>query len=81
MASTTGWPLQPTSTWEHFPGYDEWYVLESPRDLIRLYDGNYFEFCPAVARYWSLSTVQRSCSMPPSRTCQEYWIPFGISSK
>jgi hypothetical protein len=29
-----------------FPGHDEWYVSESPRDLGRLYNGNYFEFLP-----------------------------------
>lgn len=29
-----------------FPGYDEWYVFETPRDLGRIFHGNYFEFKP-----------------------------------
>ncbi len=30
-----------------FPGYDEWYVFETRRNLGRVYQGNYFEFQPA----------------------------------
>ena len=26
------------------PGYDEWYVFESPQELGRLFHGNFFEF-------------------------------------
>jgi hypothetical protein len=29
-----------------FPGYDEWYVFETPRGIGRVFRGNYFEFQP-----------------------------------
>ncbi len=32
------------------PGYDEWYVLEAPRDLGRVFHGNYFEFQPGCGQ-------------------------------
>jgi hypothetical protein len=32
------------------PGYDEWYVFEGPRDLGRLFHGNFFEFQPGCGQ-------------------------------
>jgi hypothetical protein len=64
-----------------FPGYDEWYVFETPRELGRVFHGNFFEFQAGRGEILTFVNTFAFVLHDPEPYMPGILSIFGISSK